>query len=151
MKVILTREVPNLGHAGQVKTVNDGYARNYLIPQGLAMVANPGNLKQIDSLKQAEEKRQARNKTQAQGLADRLSALNLTFKARVGEADKLYGSITAADIAEQIQAQSGLEIDKRRIDLEHSIRELGPHEVPIRLAPEVVARVKVVVEREEED
>ncbi len=150
MKVILTRDLPNLGQVGQVKTVNDGYARNYLIPQGLAMLATPGNMKQIDTLKKTEEKRTARRKMEAQDLANKLSAVTLNFHARVGEADKLYGSITAGDIAEKIQEETGQDIDKRRIELEHSIRELGTHEVPIRLAPEVVARVKVIVEPEEE-
>jgi large subunit ribosomal protein L9 len=149
MKVILTQDVPNLGHTGQVKVVSDGYARNYLIPQGLALLATPGNMKQIEVLQTAEEKRGTRLKMQAQQLADRLSELTLTFKARVGESDKLYGSITAADIAEQIQAVTGQEIDKRRIDLEHSIRELGTHEVTVKFVPEVTARIKVIVEREE--
>jgi large subunit ribosomal protein L9 len=149
MKVILTQDVPNLGHTGQVKVVSDGYARNYLIPQGLALLATLGNMKQIEVLQTAEEKRGTRLKMQAQQLADRLSELTLTFKARVGESDKLYGSITAADIAEQIQAVTGQEIDKRRIDLEHSIRELGTHEVTVKFVPEVTARIKVIVEREE--
>jgi large subunit ribosomal protein L9 len=149
MKVILTQDVPNLGHSGQVKVVNDGYARNFLLPKGLALLATPGNIKQVETRKKVKEQRGTRRKTQAQELADRLSELTLTFKARVGESDKLYGSITAADIAEQIQARTGQEIDKRRIDLEHSIRALGTHEVAIKLAPEVIARIKVVVEREE--
>jgi large subunit ribosomal protein L9 len=149
MKVILTKDIPNLGLAGQVRVVSDGYARNFLIPQGLALFATPGNIKQFEAQRKESEVREIRSKAQAHQIAEQLSELTLTFKAKVGESDKLYGSITAADIAEQIQVATGREIDKRRLDLEHSIRELGTHEVAVKLAPGITGRVKVIVERAE--
>jgi large subunit ribosomal protein L9 len=149
MKVILTRDVPNVGLTGQVKVVSDGYARNFLIPQGLALLATPGNIKQFETQRKGKETRETRFAMQAQQIAEQLSELTLTFKAKVGESDKLYGSITAGDIAEEIQKATGQEIDKRRVDLEHPIRELGFHEVTVKLAPGIAGRVKVTVEREE--
>ncbi len=149
MKVILTRDVPNLGKIGQVKNVADGYARNYLIPQGLAKLATPGALKEIEVRQKAEEKRLIKRKGEAQEIASRLANTSLTFKARTGESDRLYGSITNADIAARIQELTGQEIDKRKIELDEPIRELGTHRVRIRLAPETIAEVVITVEREE--
>ena len=123
---------------------------NYLIPKGLAQLATPGAVKEVEKRLKAEEKRNLRRKLEAQELANRLAEMTFTFKAKVGESDRLYGSITSADIAEAIQAQTGQEVDKRRIELEHPIRELGTFSVPVKLAPEVTANITVVVEREEE-
>ena len=150
MKIILTQDVPGVGRMGEIKVVADGYARNYLIPKGLAQLATPGAVKEVEKRLKAEEKRNLRRKLEAQELANRLAEMTFTFKAKVGESDRLYGSITSADIAEAIQAQTGQEVDKRRIELEHPIRELGTFSVPVKLAPEVTANITVVVEREEE-
>lgn len=149
MKVILTRDVPNLGKVGQVKNVADGYARNYLIPQGFATLATPGALKEVEQRQKVEEKRASKRKTEAQDIANRLANTTLTFKARAGESNRLYGSITNADIAAKIREVTGQEVDKRKIELEDPIRELGTHQVEIRLAPEVTTTVTITVEREE--
>ncbi len=148
MKVLLTRDVEKIGKAGQVKNVADGYARNYLIPKGVAILATGGALKQAETIRKAEEKRQAQLFAQAQAVAGQLEETVLTFHAKAGETGKLYGSITAAHIAEQILAQKGLEIDKRKIELRDPLRTVGTHKVPVKLATDLVAEVQVVVEAE---
>lgn len=148
MKVLLTRDVEKIGKAGQIKNVADGYARNYLIPKGLAILASGGALKQAETIRKAEERRQAQLFAQAQAVAGQLAETVLTFHAKAGETGKLYGSITAAHIAEQILAHKGLEIDKRKIELRDPIRTVGTHKVPVKLATDLVAEVKVVVEAE---
>ncbi len=150
MRVVLTQDVPNLGKVGDVKDVADGYGRNYLIPKGLAVLGTVSALKNVDELKRAEAKKMARRLQSAQEVANRLSALDLHFKARAGEEGRLYGSITNADIADAIQAQTGQEVDRRRIELDEPIRQLGEHTVEIRLMQNVSAHVKVTVEPEGE-
>lgn len=148
MKVVLRKDVPGLGKAGDIKNVADGYARNYLIPRGLAAVATPGAIKQAEQERVAEVERARRLQEEARELAQKLAAHPLTFKARAGEGDKLYGSITSADIAQAIQEATGLEVDKRKVLLERPIRELGEHTVTVKLHGDVVSQVKVVVEHE---
>jgi large subunit ribosomal protein L9 len=150
MKVILTQNVPKLGAVGDVCQVAPGFGRNYLVPQGMAIVATPGALKQIDDLKRTEQRRQARLRSEGEQFADRINALHLTFTARVGETGRLYGSITASDIAEAIEAQLGEPVDRHKILLDESIRTLGEHEVAIHLMPGVDARAKLVVVAAEE-
>ncbi len=150
MEVLLKKTVDGLGEAGQIRKVKPGYARNYLIPRGLAMPATPGLRKQADQIKGAAERRRQRELTVARNLADRIRATTLTFKARAGESGRLYGSVTSAMIAEQMAEKLGQEIDRRRIRLEHSLRDLGEHEVTMHLASEVDATFKVVVEAEGE-
>lgn len=149
MKVVLKKDVPGLGKAGEIKKVADGYARNYLIPKGLAAVATPGAIKQAELERAAEERRAQKLQQEAQELAQRLASQTLIFKARAGEGDRLYGSITNADIARAIQEAVGMEVDKRKVLLEHPIRELGEHTVAVKLHTDVLSHVKVVVEREE--
>jgi large subunit ribosomal protein L9 len=144
MEIILRQAVENLGKPGDVVKVKAGYARNYLLPHGLAYEATPGNLKRIqqerDRLEAAEnERRQA-----AQGIAEKLEQVSLTFSARVGEEGKLFGSVTAADIAQQLEAQ-GYHIEKRQIDLHEPIKALGVYRVPIRLHADVKPEVRVWV------
>lgn len=148
MKVVLKKDVPGLGKAGDIKNVADGYARNYLIPKGLAAVATPGAVKQAEQERVAEAERARRLQQEAAELAQKLANQTFTFKARAGEGDRLYGSITSADIAEAIQAATGLEVDKRKVLLERPIRELGEHTVTVKLHGDVVSQVKVIVERE---
>ncbi len=150
MKIILTQDVPELGRMGEMREVADGYARNYLIPKGMAVPATPGAIKQVELKRKAEEKRAARLRLEAQELAQRLGRLTLTFRAKVGESERLYGSITSAHIVEAIQEQTGQAIDKRKVELEHPIRKLGEHQVAIKLMPDVTAQVRVVVEPEDE-
>lgn len=148
MKVLLTRDIEGLGKAGQVKTVADGYARNYLIPRGLAILASPGALKQAETIRKAEEKRQAQLYAEAQAIAGQLAETALVFHARAGTTGKLYGSITTTHIADAILSEKGITLDKRKIDLREPIRMVGEHKVKIKLAADVVAEVRVVIEAE---
>jgi len=150
MEILLKQDVENLGSAGEIVKVKDGFARNYLIPRGLAMPATPGLRKQADQIKQAAERRRLRELKTAQDLADRISQITLTFRAKAGESGRLYGSITSAAIAEKLGEELGTEIDRRDLRMEHSLRELGEHEVTIHLAQNVNATFKVIVEPEGE-
>ena len=144
MEIILRQAIETLGKTGDVVKVKAGYARNYLLPHGLAYEATPGNLKRIqqerDRLEAAEnDRRQA-----ASGIAEKLEQVSLTFSARVGEEGKLFGSVTAADVAQQLEAQ-GFHIEKRQIDLHEPIKALGVYRVPIRLHADVKPEVRVWV------
>jgi large subunit ribosomal protein L9 len=148
MKVLLTRDVDKLGKAGTVKTVADGYARNYLIPQGMAVFASPGALKQAETIRKLEERRQAHLVAEASSVADQLSGVTLRFQARASEAGKLYGSITTKQVVEALKQATGLEIDKRRLDMREPIRGLGLHTIHVRLATELNPSFDVLVERD---
>ena len=145
MKVILAQNIKGVGHADDVINVSDGYARNYLFPRKLAVPANDANLKQIEKRKQAEEARGEKAVEESKGLAERIAEVQVTVKGRVGTGTKLYGSITHADIADALEQQAGIKIDKRKIELEEPIKSLGEYEVPIRLHRESVAHLKVEV------
>jgi large subunit ribosomal protein L9 len=149
MEVLLLKDVEPLGVAGEVKRVSGGYARNYLFPKGLAVEATPGAIKQAEQRQKATARRQAQELSEAQALAQTLDGVSVTFQARAGETDRLYGSITNANIAEALGEKIGEEVDKRKIDLEEPLKELGTHAVTVRLAPGAEAKVTVVVEREE--
>lgn len=149
MKVLLRHDIPKLGKAGTVKTVADGYGRNYLIPQGLAVLATPGALKQADALAKAEQKRQAILTSEASAVASQLAGLTLTYKVRAGEGGKLYGSITSQHIVEEIKRLTDIDVDKRKIELREPIRALGSHQVVVRLASELAPELTVSVVREE--
>jgi large subunit ribosomal protein L9 len=148
MKVILTANVPKLGQVGDLCEVKPGYGRNYLLPQGVAILATAGALKQVEDLRRTERRRQDTLRAQMGGLATRIGNQRLTFTARVGETGRLFGSITASDIASALSERLGEEIDRRRIILDESIRTLGEHVVPIHLMPGVDAHVTVLVEAE---
>jgi large subunit ribosomal protein L9 len=148
MKVLLLEDVINLGLAGDVVTVADGYGRNYLIPRGLAEVATPGSLKHADQIRKAGERKRARELDSARAFAERIEGLELTFRARAGETGKLYGSITTSDLAEAMERELGQEIDRRKI-ITDPLRQLGDHAVPVRLMTDVTATLKVVIESEE--
>lgn len=150
MKVILLRDVAGIGRAGQTKEVADGYARNYLIPKGLARPATEGALRQAAEQRAIAERRQERERAQAEVLAERLNNLTLRFSARVGEQDLLFGTITSADIAAAIREKIGLEVDRRKIEVGDPIRRPGIYSIPIRLTGDLEPRVNVVVERQEE-
>src|SRR5262245_7706321 len=146
MKVLLNESLKNVGRAGEIKEVKDGYARNYLIPRGLATMATAATVKQAESQRQAEERREARNPSANQTLGNKLSASTITLRARVGEQGRLYGAITATDIATALTAEVGHEIDRRRVELEDPIRHRGEYKVPVRLARDIVPQVTVTVE-----
>ncbi len=150
MEVLLLQDVDRLGSAGEVKRVADGYARNYLFPKNLAVLATPGAIKQAKLRQEAMARRRERELSTAQALAQALDGQVVTFQARAGESDRLYGSITSANIAEALSAQVGQEVDRRKIELEEPLKELGTHAVTIRLAAGAEAKVTVVIEREEE-
>lgn len=143
-EVILRAAVENLGHAGDIVDVSPGYARNYLVPRGIAYMATPGNKKRIAQEKERLEAAEAQRVAAAQELATKVEAVSLTFSARVGEEGKLFGSVTAADIVQQLQAQ-GLQIEKRMIDLHEPIRALGVYKVGVRLHADVKPEIKVWV------
>lgn len=145
MKLILTQEVTGLGTPGDIVEVKDGYGRNYLIPRGFAMKWTRGGQKQVDSIRRARAVREVRDVGQAQELADNLRSLQVTLPARVGRSGRLFGSITAADIADAVTAAGGPSLDKRRIELRNPIKTVGAHQVTIRLHPEVSAAVDIEV------
>jgi large subunit ribosomal protein L9 len=148
VKIILTSDVHNLGQAGDVKDVSAGYARNYLIPQGLALKATAGAMKGFQRRQATDASRAERLAERAEALAQRLSEVTLTFEAKAGEKGRLYGSITTADIAEALQREVGEKFDRRKNILSDPIRQVGRHVVSVRLSPDVVAEVKAVVKPE---
>jgi len=145
MKVLLIEDVDNLGYAGDVKTVASGYGRNYLVPQGLAVLATPGALKQAETIRKAAEKRRAQERQDAEAIANQLTDLELVFERRAGETGKLYGSVTSSDIAEALLEKTGIEIDKRKIALPEPIRNLGKEEVIIKLMIDLSTEINVEV------
>lgn len=144
MKIILREDVPNLGKAGEVATVRDGYGRNFLIPQGKAVLASEKNIRQLDHQKRIIMARQAKLKASAEAVAQKIGQVQLTIARKVGEQEKLYGSVTNKDLADAL-AQVGVEVDRHQIQLAEPIRTLGQHEVPVRLHSEVVPTIKVEV------
>ena len=148
MKIILTQDVPNVGDAGDVKDVAAGYARNYLIPKGLAVKATPGAVKEFKRRHAAEASRAERMAARAEALAERLSEVSLEFEAKAGETGRLYGSITTSDMADALERAVGEKFDRRKNILSEPIREVGRHTISVRLAPDVVAEVKVAVKPE---
>ena len=147
MKLILREDVENLGRGGDVVDVKPGYGRNFLLPRGLAVVANPKNLREIEHQKAVAAAKAAKLKASAEAVAKRLAETPVTLKRKVGEQDKLFGSVTALDIAEALTAR-GLELDRRAIDLPEPIKTIGDFEVPVKLHHDVVGKAKVKVEAE---
>jgi len=144
MEIILRQAIENLGKPGDVVSVRPGYARNYLLPHGLAYEATPGNLKRIAQERSRLEAAENERRDAAQNIATTLEQVSLTFSARVGEEGKLFGSVTAADIHQQLEAQ-GIKIERRQIDLHEPIKALGVYRVPIRLHADVKPEVRVWV------
>ncbi len=149
MKIILTKDIAALGSLGAVVDVAKGYARNYLIPQGMAMEATKGNLSQVEQVKSKYAQVRAKEQETALSKVAALEGVSVSISQRVGEGEKLYGSVTAAMIAEALEAK-GFEIDRKQLDLEEPIKKLGTYEVLVRLAPEVKATITVEVLAEAE-
>jgi large subunit ribosomal protein L9 len=149
MKVLLIKDVYKLGRAGDVKKVADGYGRNFLLPQGLAVLATPGALAQAEHIRSQANTKRAILNNELGGVAEVLAKLTLTFPMKAGETGKLYGSITPAMIAETIQKRSGVEIQRRQMDIE-PIRSLGTYNVPVRLTVDLIPEITVIVHREGE-
>lgn len=144
MRVILNDHVPNLGERGEVLEVKPGYARNFLIPKGLAREATPANLARLQAEQRRWEQRQAKEKVFAAALAEKLSGIELTFTRRAGEEDTLYGSVTATDIAEALEAK-GLSVDRRKVALDQHIKRLGTYTVELHLHKDVSVPVVIHV------
>jgi len=144
VKLILREDVTNLGEAGELVTVRPGYARNFLLPQGKAILATAASIKELDHHKKVVGDRLARERKGQLAERDRIQNLSLEFAMQAGEEGKLFGSVTAAQIAEQLEAK-GVTIDRRKIQLEEPIKEVGDHSVPIKLWKDVTANVKVKV------
>jgi large subunit ribosomal protein L9 len=145
MRVVFLQDVPRVAKAGEVKEVADGYARNFLIPRKLALLARPEVLSQLGTAQKAEAKEDA----ELMALAQQIEGKEVSIKAKAGAKDRLYGSITSADIAAELSKSSGLVIDKRKIELEEPLRSLGNYEITIRLAKDIVPKIKVSVTEEE--
>ncbi len=147
MRIILQEDVEKLGGRGQVVEVAEGYARNYLLPRKLAIPATPGNLKRLEQIRKVLVKREASEQQSAQQLAELLAQVTVTLARKAGENDQLFGSVTAADIAEALAAQ-GYTVDKRKIQIEEPIKLIGEYQVPVKLHHTVGGTVRVVVNRE---
>ena len=150
MRVVLLQEVPRLGKAGEVKDVASGYARNFLLPRGLAEFATPAAMKRVEEIREAEEKRQALLEGEMVSLSQTVEGVEITLKAKVGAQERLYGAVTSGDIAEELKRVTGQDIDKRKIELEEPIRQLGEYEVLVRLSTEIAPKIKVVVTEEKD-
>jgi large subunit ribosomal protein L9 len=148
MKVILQENIEGVGHLGDLLDVSDGFARNYLLPRGKALDANPRNVKAFEHTKRLMAEKVKKDKLELDGYAKKISSVTLTIPAQVGKDDKLFGSVTAKDIAEGLSAH-GLSIDRRKIQLAQPIKELGTHTVPVKLHRDVTANVSVAVVRKQ--
>lgn len=145
MKLILTQQVAGLGAPGEVVEVKDGYGRNYLIPRSFAIKWTRGAEKQIDSIKKARAAREIATVEHAKEIAGALEALKVKLEARAGASGRLFGAVTATDIATAVKASGGPELDKRRIEVTNPIKTIGSHQVTVRLHPEVSAAIDVTV------
>jgi large subunit ribosomal protein L9 len=145
MKVILLQEVPGLGVPGDVKEVANGYARNFLLPRHMVTAATPGELANLQQRVVSAQRRTEKQRQEHESLATKLAAVTLTFAVRVGRGDRLYGSVTSQDIANALEEQEHLSVDRRTIQLREPIRTLGTFEVPVRIAPKVEPKVKVTL------
>lgn len=147
MEVILRQDVDNVGRAGDMVTVKDGFGRNFLLPRGLAYLATDGNRKRIEAERAQKGKKHAAEVAGAREIATRLEAVSLTFTMKAGEGDKLFGSVTANDVADRLKAE-GFSVDKKSVELDEPLRALGVYKIPVRLHAEVKPEVRVWVVRE---
>ena len=145
MKVVFLQDVPSVARAGEIKEVANGYGRNFLIPRKLAMLATSGAMSTLEAQLRAEARGQAQTEDELRELANHLDGREIIVAARVGANERLYGSITTADIAAEIESATGLAVDRRRIELNEPIRQLGSYEIDIRLAKDIVPKIRVTV------
>ena len=146
VKVVLNKDVENLGKAGEVKEVSPGYMRNFLVPKGLALLATSSELKSLASRRSQIAKTQDKARAEAQGLAGRLGEVSLVFQVRVGEQNRLYGSITSKDIADELARTAEITIDRRDIELPEALKTLGTYSVPVSLGHDVKAAINVTLQ-----
>lgn len=149
MRVLLLKDVYKLGHAGDIKKVADGYGRNFLIPQRLATLATAAAVKQAETLRQNAAIARAKLNAELAGVAEKLTGLTLTFAVKAGDTGKLYGSVTTAQIADEIKKVSGLDIERRNVG-HQPLREIGEYKVPVRLTTDLIPSITVVLHREGE-
>ena len=149
MKVLLKEDIDNLGYAGEVHKVAPGFARNFLIPKGMAIKADPGAMKQAEVWRKRADARRAELKAEFEALSAKIQAVKLTFKARAGETGKLFGSITTAQMADDLNEMLGTDIDRRKVGIE-PLRQLGEHSVVVRLSADFQPEFTVVIENEDE-
>jgi large subunit ribosomal protein L9 len=150
MKIVLLEDVPGKGKAGEIKEVSKGYAKNFLLPRGLALVATPTVIKQVESRLEREKLEESIDREKLAELAQQIEGKEIRLKARMGAGERLFGSITAADVAEELSRAIGSVIDKRKIDIEKPFRQTGSYEVAIKLASDIKPKITVVIEEEEE-
>ena len=148
MRIVLRQDVPKVGEAGTIQTVSNGYARNYLIPQGLAVVATDGEIKMAQHNLAVKERKVLRQEEQLRSLAEKIQGQRLAFTARAGDQGRLFGSITAADVTAALTAAVGEEIDRRRVVLDEPLRTVGEHTVTVHLVGKLRPQVTVVIEAE---
>lgn len=148
MKVILKQDVRALGRRGEIKEVADGYARNFLLPKGMAVEATPANIKILNDQKVSLARRELHDEAEANELAKQLDGVIVTFYAKSGENGRLFGSITAKDIADQLHKSAGIELDKRKLEIEDSIKTLGNHPVKVHIYKGIVVEITVSVVHE---
>ncbi len=151
MKVIFIQDVPNVARAGEIKEVASGYARNFLLPQKLALPASSPAISVIEAQRKINTRNQQQTESEVVELANQLDGREVFLKAQVGAKDRLYGSITNADIAAELESATGLVIDKKKIELAKPIHQLGSYEVAIRLAKDVIPKIQVTVTEKETD
>ncbi len=150
MKVVLLEDLPGRGKAGEIKEVSNGYARNFLLPRGLALLATPTIIKQVESRLEQEKLEESIDRDKLGELAQQIEGKEIHFQARMGAGERLFGSITAADVAEKLSQAIGSVIDKKKIDIEKSLRKTGNHQVAVKLASDLNPQITVVIEEEKE-
>jgi large subunit ribosomal protein L9 len=150
MKIVLLQDIPGKGKAGEIKEVSKGYAKNFLLPRGLALVATSTVTKQVESRLEKEKLEESIDREKLVELAQQIEGKEIRFKARMGAGERLFGSITAADVAEELSRTIGSVIDKKKIDIEKAFRQTGSYEVAVKLAGDIKPKITVVIEEEEE-
>ncbi len=145
MKVILVQDVPNVGRAGEIKEVTNGYGRNYLIPKNLAEIAKADSVNTIEAKIKVHARQRVESEAELTELGKKLEGQEIIVEARSGGKERLFGSITAADIVEKLEETTGLGVDKRKVEIDESIRQIGSYEVAIRLTKDIVPKIKVTV------
>jgi len=151
MKIVLLKDVPGRGKAGEIKEVSKGYAKNFLLPRGLALVATPTVMKQVESRLEREKLEESVDRDKLVELAQQIEGKEIRLKARMGAGERLFGSITAADVAGELSRAIGSVIDKRKIDIEKPFRQTGSYEIAVKLASDIKPKITVVIEEEEKE
>jgi len=149
MKIVLVADVAKLGKRGEVVTVADGYARNYLLPKGLALEATPANRKRFEAEERIAARRREREAAEARAAAEKLEGVNITITAKAGEGGRLFGSVTSKDIAEKLEEATGLPLDRKSIELEESLKSTGEHRISVKLGQDITRAITVIVKGQE--